>query len=173
MPAPAPAPSGGGSGGGGGGDGVTVYRLAPLVVARFVGLALVVLALLVFVGTAVIAVAGLSLNLLVVLVLVAAVAVGVLAWWLRNRAWLVRCTDRGYRVRLVRGAGTLEARWKDVEDVVATSRTGLGQEVPCLVLRLRDGRTTTIPVGLLEVDKDQFARDLQGRLQRGSGLRPA
>jgi hypothetical protein len=149
--------------------GPTVYRLARLVVARLVGLALVALALLVFAGTAVIALAGLSLDLLVVLVLVAAAVVGVLAWWLGTRAWVVRCTDRGYRVRLVRGAGTTEARWKDVEDAVATTR----HDVPCLVLRLRDGRTTTIPVGLLEIDKDEFARELRGRLQRGSGLRPA
>ena len=26
-------------------------------------------------------------------------------WWLRSRAWVLRCTDDGYRVRLVRGAG--------------------------------------------------------------------
>jgi hypothetical protein len=81
---------------------------------------------------------------------------------------VVRCTDEGYRVRLVRGAGVTEARWSSVEDAVATVR----HDVACVELRLRDGRTTTIPVGVLAVDRDQFVRELQGRLQRGHGLRP-
>ncbi len=46
------------------------------------------------------------------------------------------------------------------------------RDVACLELRLRDGRTTTIPVGVLAVDKEEFVRELQGRLQRGHGLRP-
>ena len=48
-------------------------------------------------------------------------------------------------------------------------------DVPCVVLRLRDGRTTTIPVGVLAVDKDEFVRELQGRLQaaaRAQAVRP-
>ena len=145
-----------------------VYRLAPAVVARFLGLALVGLALVLFVGTAVVAVAELPLDLLVVLVLVAVLACVALGWWLRSRAWVLRCTDEGYRVRLVRGAGVTEARWSAVEDAVSTYR----HDVACVQLRLRDGRTTTIPVGLLAVDREQFVRELQGRLQRGHGLRP-
>ena len=74
----------------------------------------------------------------------------------------------GYRVRLVRGAGVTEARWSAVEDAVTAIRRG----VACVELRLRDGRTTTIPVGVLAVDREQFVRELQGRLQRGHGLRP-
>jgi hypothetical protein len=146
----------------------TVYRLAPAFVARLLGLALVALALLLFVGTAVVAIAGLPPDLLIAVVLVGVAAAFGFGWWLRNRAWVVRCTDDGYRVRLVRGAGTTEARWSDVEDAVTAFR----RDVACLELRLRDGRTTTIPVGVLEVDKDQFVRELQARLQRGHRLRP-
>ena len=146
----------------------TLYRLAPAVVVRFVGLALVGMALVLFVGTAVVALAGLPLDLLVVLVLVGVVASVVLGWWLRERAWVLQCTDVGYRVRLVRGAGVTEARWAEVEDAVTTFR----HDVACVVLRLRDGRTTTIPVGVLGVDKDELVRDLQRRLQGGHGLRP-
>ena len=87
------------------------------------------------------------------------VALLLLAWWLRNRAWVLRCTPEGYAVRLVRGAGVTDARWDAVEDAVTTTR----HDVPCVVLRLRDGRTTTIPVGVLAVDKEQFVRELQGR----------
>jgi hypothetical protein len=146
----------------------TVYLLAPAVVVRFVGLALVGLALLLFVGTAVVALAGLPPDLLVAAVLLAVGGCVAFGWWLRNRAWVMRCTDDGYRVRLVRGAGVSEARWSAVEDAVTTHR----HDVACVQLRLRDGRTTTIPVGVLAVDREEFVRELQGRLQRGHGLRP-
>jgi hypothetical protein len=146
----------------------TTYRLAPTVTARFVGLALVLMALLMFTGTALVAVLDLPADLLVALLALGLAGAGVLAWWLRNRAWVVRSSADGYAVRLVRGAGATQARWTDVEDAVTTTR----HDVPCVVLRLRDGRTTTIPVGVLAVDKDQFVRELQDRLQAARGLRP-
>ena len=146
----------------------TTYGLAPLVVARFVGLGLVLMAVLMFAGTALVAFLDLPGDLLVVLLLVALVGVGTLAWWLRNRAWVVRCTTEGYAVRLVRGAGVRDERWTAVEDAVAVTR----HDVPCVALRLRDGRTTTIPVGVLAVDKDEFVRELQARLQAARGLKP-
>jgi hypothetical protein len=145
-----------------------LYRLAPAFVARLLGLALVGLALLLFAGTAIVALAGAPAIGLVAVVLVCVLAATGVAWWLRSRAWVLRCTDDGYRVRLVRGAGVREARWMDVEDAVTAYR----RDVACLELRLRDGRTTTIPVGVLAVDKDEFVRELQGRLQHGHGLRP-
>ena len=61
-----------------------------------------------------------------------------------------------------------EAGWKDVEDAVTATARG----VPCVVLRLRDGRTTTIPVDALAADREAFVRDLRAHLQRGQGLRP-
>jgi hypothetical protein len=146
----------------------TTYGLAPSVMARFVGLGLVVVALLMFVGTALVAGLDLPPDLLVGLLLVGLVGIGVLAWWLRNRAWVLNATREGYAVRLVRGAGVRQARWTDVEDAVTTTR----HDVPCVVLRLRDGRTTTIPVGVLAVDKEQFVRELQDRLQVARGLKP-
>jgi hypothetical protein len=144
------------------------FRLAPAFVARLLGLALVGLALLLFVGSAVVALAGLPPDLLIATVLVCALAAAGFSWWLRTRAWVVRCDDDGYRVRLVRGAGVREERWSKVADAVTAYR----RDVACLELRLRDGRTTTIPVGVLAVDKDEFVRELQGRLHRGQGLRP-
>ena len=146
----------------------TTYPLAPTVVARFVGLGLVLVAVLMFAGTAVVAALDLPADLLVALLVVSVVGVGALAWWLRSRAWVLRCDTQGYAVRLVRGAGVTQARWTDVEDAVTTMR----HDVPCVVLRLRDGRTTTIPVGVLAVDKEEFVRELQGRLQAARGLRP-
>ena len=146
----------------------TTYPLAPTVVARFVGLGLVTVAVLMFVGTALVATLDLPPDVLVVLLVLGVGGVVALAWWLRNRAWVLRCTAEGYAVRLVRGAGVTAAAWADVEDAVTTTR----HDVPCVLLRLKDGRTTTIPVGVLAVDKEQFVRELQGRLQTARGLKP-
>lgn len=144
-----------------------VYRLAPLVTARFVGLGLVLLAIVMFAGTAVVALTGLPPDVLVVVLVLGLVAVFALGWWLRSRAYVVECRPESYRIGLVRGAGVREERWKAVEDAVVSSNRG----IPTVVLRLRDGRTTTIPVGLLAIDKDDFVRDLQRFLQHGQGLR--
>ena len=149
-------------------NGAVEYRLSRAATVRLVGTALVGLALLTFAGTALVALADLPAEPFLVVLLLAVVGVIVLAWYLRSRAWVLRCTDDGYRVRLVRGAGVTEERWFAVEDAVTTTR----HDVPCVVLRLRDGRTTTIPVGLLAVDREQFVRELQGRLQSAHGLRP-
>jgi hypothetical protein len=95
-------------------------------------------------------------------------AVLVLALALWRLAPVVRLDEVGYEVRWVRGAGVRQGRWKDVEDVLAT--TVAGDRV--VVLRRRDGRTTTIPVGILAGAPDDFVRDLQQHLNRGHGYRP-
>ena len=140
------------------------YRLAPLVVARFVGAYLVLLALVMLVGTLVVALAGLGPDLLVVLLAAGLVGLFVLAWWLRTRVSVVRLTATGYRVSMVRGAGVKEARWSEVEDAVATQPDA----GPCVVLRLKDGRSTTIPTVLLAADKDDFAHDVRRHLGRAA-----
>ena len=92
----------------------TTYRLNPALAARFVGVALLATAVLMFAGTAVVAALDLPADLLVALmVLSVAGAVG-LGWWLRSRAYVLRCVRQGYRVGLVRVAGVKEAVWKDV-----------------------------------------------------------
>ena len=42
----------------------------------------------------------------------------------------------------------------------------------CVVLRLRDGRTTTIPVAVLDAPREDFVRDLGEHLHHGHGYRP-
>ncbi len=139
----------------------TDYRMAPIVVARFVGGYLVAFAVLLLVGTVTVAATGVNPDLLVLLLGAGLLGLLALAWWLRSRVSVVRLDETGYRVRMVRGAGVTDARWDQVEDLVATAP----QEVECLVLRLRDGRSTTIPVALLAADKDEFARDVRRRLR--------
>ena len=141
---------------------VTDYRLPPALVARFVGGYLVALAALLLVVTVVVGALGWSPDLIVVVLAVGLVGLFALAWWLRARLVVVRLTEAGYRVRFVRAAGVREARWSEVEDAVAATPRGY----ECVVLRLRDGRSTTIPVQLLGADKDDFARDVQAHLRR-------
>lgn len=141
------------------------YRLAPAIGARLLGSALVGLALLVLVVT--LMVAALDLSVLFVVVVAVLGLTGVLGAGhvLVRHAYVVRLDEDGYQVRLVRGAGVRAARWAEVEEAVATSPRG----VDCLVLRLRDGRSTTIPVEVLAADRDEFARDVRGHLERSSG----
>lgn len=143
---------------------VTDYRLAPPVMARLVGAYLVVLALLLLGTTAAAVALDLSADLLVLVLGVGVLGLIGLAWWLRSRLVVVRLTDSGYQVRMVRAAGVKDGRWSEVEDAVAASPRG----IECLVLRLRDGRSTTIPVELLAGDRDDFARDVRAHLKRAT-----
>jgi hypothetical protein len=144
------------------------YRLSPALGARLLGSALVGLAVLVFVLTLVVALLDLSPLFVGVVAALGLAAVLVGGNLLTRRTWVVRLGDDGYRVRMIRGAGAREARWVAVEDAVAASPRG----VDCLVLRLRDGRTTTIPVQVLAADRDEFARDVRDHLEQSSGGRP-
>ncbi|HET8961930.1 hypothetical protein [Nocardioides sp.] len=141
------------------------YRLAPGIGARLLGSALVGLAVLVFVVTLMAALLDLSAWFVGVVAALGLLGVLVAGYLVTRRGYVVRLEDDGYRVRLVRGAGVRTARWSEVEDAVAATPRG----VPCLVLRLRDGRTTTIPVQVLAADRDEFARDVQAHLERSVG----
>lgn len=146
--------------------GPTYYRLAPLVAARVLGVALVALAAVIVVVTVVVFATGTGYGWILLPLVVGVVAVLGLGWWLRRGAYVVRCTGQGYSVRLVRGAGVREARWADVQEAVTASPHG----TPLLVLRLKSGGATQIPVAILAVDREQFVREMQRHLS--SGIRP-
>lgn len=143
------------------------YRLSQPIAARIFGGLLAVLGVLVVLLTLGVGVLHLpSAVLSVGIVLVAALLLAG-GWLLTRGATVMRLDEAGYRVRLIRGAGVKQARWADVEDVVATTVAG----ERCVVLRLRDGRTTTLPVRVLSASTDAFVKDLQGHLNRGHGYR--
>jgi hypothetical protein len=144
------------------------YRLSPALAARLMGTLLVVLALLLFGATALVALLHLTPDLLVLVTVLGVVAVFGTGWALTRRVHVVHLDEEGYRVRLIRGAGVATARWKDVEEVAAASPRG----IDCLVLRLRDGGTTTIPVAAVAADREELARDVREHARRGEGLRP-
>ena len=143
---------------------VSSYRLAPLVLARLVGGYLVAFAVVLVLATVVIGLAGGNPDYLVVVLGLGILGLIGLAWWLRSRLSVVTLTASGYRTRMIRAAGVTEGRWADVEEAVAAAP----RDIECLVLRLRDGRTTTIPVDLLAADKDDFARDVRDHLRRAA-----
>lgn len=145
------------------------YRFSGAFVVSLMGLALLATGVLVLVLVGVVALFSLPdavLGAAVSVLVVAVLAGGLLA---RRRAVVVRLDETGYRVRFVRGVGVPAAPWRLVED--ATTTWVRGQR--CVVLRLRDGRTTTVPVGLLAGSPERFVEDLQAHLDRGHGYRPA
>jgi len=145
------------------------YRFSGSFVVRLLGLALVAVGVLVVVVVALVALLSPPSAVLDTVVVVAVATVLALGLLAVRRPVVVRFDHRGYQVRWVRGAGVRRAEWKQVEDVAATV---LGDE-RCVVLRLRDGRTTTVPVGILAGRPDDFVRDLQQHLDSGHGYRRA
>ena len=145
------------------------YRLSPALLARLAGTALAVTGVAVAVMTLLAAVVGLPRQVLLVCGGVALLVAAALATGARRGVRVVQLGEHGYRVRLVRGAGVRQARWRDVEDVVVTTVAG----DRCVVLRLRDGRATTIPLRVLNVPSRDLVRELQRRLDRGHGYRQA
>ena len=143
------------------------YRLAPALAARLVGLVLVGSAAVVLATTALTAFLDWPVGVVVAVALATLLATGAVAL-ATLRIPLLSVDEDGYRVRWVRGAGAKAAVWRDVEDAVTASPHG----VDCLVLRLRDGRTTSLPVSAIAEDREAFVEEIRGHLGRGHGLRP-
>jgi hypothetical protein len=142
---------------------VATYRLAPAISARLVGAGVLLLAAMVFVATAVVLL--FQLPILIVWTLAMVGAAGVVGWaWYVVRVAVVELSAVGYRVRFLRPE-VAQGRWADVEDVVSANLRG----AVCLVLRLRDGRSTAIPVAALDGDRDRFAQEVRRRLSGGDG----
>ena len=141
----------------------TVYRLAPSLVVRLTGAALLVAALAVLAVTLVTATTGGGPGAILVVAVLGLVAVAGVAWWAGRHAYVVRLDPLGYQVRLVRGAGVTRARWVDVAEASTAELRG----TPCVVLALRDGRTTTIPTAALAADRDEFVAEVRKMLRHG------
>ena len=143
------------------------YRLAPALAARLVGGVLVAVAVLVLLTTVLAAAFGWSL-LVVLVVAFAGVAATVSVGVAVRRIPVLSVDPEGYRVRWVRGAGVKAARWREVKDAVTAAPAG----VDCLVLRLHDGRVTSVPVIAIGADRDRVVEVVRDHLTRGEGLRP-
>ena len=138
------------------------YRLSPPLAARLLGVGLAGVGILVCLGTIVTAVLHLPFGVLALVVVLAMTAILIAGVLLTRHSYVVRLGEEGYQVRFVRGAGVRQARWGDVDDAVTAEVAG----APCVVLRLKDGRTTSIPVEVLAVERDAFVRDVRAHLTR-------
>ena len=148
-------------------DDVVRRALAPALRARLLGSGLVavgVVLLVVLVLGWLVALPGALVTGLVALSVIGVVA---LLGLLGPRHWVLRMDHDGYRVRGLRSAQARSSRWADVLDLQATTVQG----ARCLVLRLRDGRTTTLPVDALEGDREQLTELVTAHLDRGHGYR--
>jgi hypothetical protein len=149
------------------GAGAREYGLAPALRVRLWGAALVVTGAVIAALALAVLVADLSGALVAIPLLVGAAGLVVLGGVLARRWYVVRLDDIGYRVRFVRGVGRTQARWADVEDLTTAVIGG----ARCVVLRLRDGTSSTVPVNLIAGDQEEFVDELQRRLDSGHGYR--
>lgn len=140
----------------------TEYPLSAAVRTRLLG------GLVVVVGGLVLLLALLSWLLswppvvLGIVVTLAALVVVVVGGLIARPRYLLRTDAGGYRVRFIRGSAVSSAQWTDVEDL-ATTYAG---DTRVVVIRLRDGRTTRIPVDVLAVDPEHLVTDLRTLLGR-------
>jgi len=143
------------------------YRFSGPLVLRLLGVGLAGVGVLVLALAGLAVLLGLPAGVLGAGVLAAAVLVVGLGFVATRGVVVVRLDDAGYRIRFVRGAGVRQEAWKQVEDVATATVAG----ERCVVLRLRDGRTSTVPVGLLAGRTEDFVEDLREHLNRGHGYR--
>jgi hypothetical protein len=142
------------------------YRLAPSFRVRLMGAGLMGLGVILVVATVIVVSTGLSLDVLSVFVILTVPAVFVLGYLLNKRT-VLHTDPIGYRVRMVRGVGAEAARWADVHDLQTAEVAGSR----CLVLNLRDGRSSTVPVDVVEGDPDELVRDLTALLDHAQGTK--
>jgi len=145
---------------------VREYAFAPAFRARFMGLGLILLGVVLVAATVIVSLASLPLEIMTAVVVVAVVFVFGLGAWL-GRLRVLRLDDVGYRVRGVRGVGTPSARWADVHDLQTSTVAGSR----CVVLRLRDGASSTVPVDVVAGDSEELVREFKRRLDHAHGKR--
>jgi hypothetical protein len=140
--------------------------LAPALRFRLLGTGIAAVGLVVVLGVGLVWVIGAPTVLATGLVVLGGVGVVALGLLLGRRRWVLRLDEDGYRVRLLRPE-VRAARWSDVLDLRAVN---VG-ETRCVALRLRDGRTTTLPVDSVEGGPVQLTALLGERLDRSNGYR--
>lgn len=141
--------------------------LAPSLRLRLLGTGVVAIATSVLVVVLVTWAFSLSGEVLSGVVLLSGIGTLVMLGLLGPRHWVVRLDADGYRVRLLRSAQARSARWADVLDV----RVGTVEGVRCAMLRLRDGRLTTLPVDVLSGDANELVEAITAHLDRTHGYR--
>ncbi len=144
----------------------TEFALAPALRVRLLGTGLVAIGVVIVLGVLLSWLAGLPSAIVSGLVVLAAGGVVSLGLLLGVRHWVLRLDETGYRVRVLRTEAR-SGRWTDVLDLQAGTVSGAN----CVVLRLRDGRTTALPVNAIEGGPTALTEALTTHLDRGHGYR--
>jgi hypothetical protein len=143
------------------------FALAPALRARLLGTGLVAIGSVLLIAMLLTWLADLPGAVVSGLVVLGVVGVVTLALLVGVRRWVLRLDEHGYRVRALRSAEVRSARWTDVLDLQATTVAGQRS----VVLRLRDGRTTTLLVDAIEGDSTRLVEAISEHLDRGHGYR--
>ena len=143
------------------------FALAPALRARLLGTGVAAIGVVVLLGVLLTWLLGLPSAFVSGLVALAVVGVLVLGSLVGVRHWVVRLDASGYRIRVLRSAEARSARWSDVLDLQATT---IGAQ-RCVVLRLRDGRTSALPVDVIDGGPTELTEALTAHLDRGHGYR--
>ena len=143
------------------------FAMAPALRARLLGTGLVAIGAIVLIAMLLTWLADLPTAVVTGLVILAVIGVVTLGLLVGVRHWVLRLDENGYRVRGLRTAEARSARWTDVLDLQAS--TVAGQR--CVVLRLSDGRATTLPVDAIEGGSAKLVQALSEHLDRGHGYR--
>lgn len=144
------------------------YPLSPETRGRLLGVALIALGLIILGFGAIAMLDWLPRTVLDISVILTAIAVLVVVALIGPKHWIVRLDDTGYAVRFIRTAGARSARWVEVNEMEATTVAG----ARCVVLRLKNGQATTIPVDLIAGGGQPFAEAITAHLKhadRSSG----
>ncbi len=144
-------------------SGSTTYRLEPAMVWRAIGPAFVVI------GLAWVLVSlldgGSPVRITLASVTFALVVAGVVAVLRPPR--VLTLSPGGFRVSLLRGAGTASGDWVEVDSVDTTVARG----GPSIVMTLSGGRFTVVPLSVLGRRNAEAQREIHDRLNDAYGYR--
>lgn len=141
--------------------------LAPALRARILGAGIVVVAVVLLALVLLAWLLSLPGTVVTVVVVVVVAALAALLGLLLPAHWVLRLDEDGFRIRGLRSAEATSARWSDVLDV----RVATVEGVRCSVIRLRDGRTATLPVDVLGGDPEELVHVIAAQLDRTHGYK--
>jgi hypothetical protein len=152
------------------GDDTTQYRWPRPLMLRLSGVVTAALGTLWIVGIAidVWVVSGLGATLYVVGLSGTAVVLVVALVLLGRPPLVVEMAPDRYRLHHLRGGGVATAQWHDVE----SAQTQSSSNGPLIVIQLKDGQRSLLPLTLLGARSVEAEREIHDRLSTGHGYRP-
>ena len=148
----------------------SAYRLARAYAVRLLGVAAVAsgLAVVLLVLARSLDAPGLVTGALLTVAIALGTATLLAALAVLRPPTLLRLDAAGYVVRWPGGRGQLQGDWEQVDDVTGDRQAGQ----PVVLLRHRNGETTSLLLGLLDAPAREVEDDVRRRLNAAYGYRP-